>query len=680
MISAIFNFLIISIFLLSCSFKEMEKGTEMKDNDIKKEHGDQDIVRSISVSSPQLPAPVNLNNWGECSPGWKSDTQSLPSGYKYLQYCYPEKTENPECSDKKGPSLQKIVDNTEDGSFIELEELNYAGPVFFKNRVLTISSKHDEPVTITSENNEKAVFHISGGEIDFENLSVCGGGTGIFSDSDSRILLSNVKIYHSVEAGIKAKDSSFIKFRNLKTVYSKGVEDGDGGKGIVLMDKASMKGQNLTVKQNRHGGVQICELDTDCTASLEVTDIAVTDTQPKNKNNTMGYGILTASGGSADIKKGLISGNHTFGIAVFASSDYGSEKKASVSLEKTIIRNTKAQKSDNLYGWGVYAEGESTIRMDECLVSDNTTTGILMAGASGEKKTEFHGKNLIISNTAYQPMDFLNGEGIVFFDKTKAELNYIHANSNRSFGIMISYHNSSEFPEVKAENITITETIPRKFDGSGGFGIGVFDGGKLEMDKFLIKNNFTAGIVADTSNSEHPVSTKFTDGTIENIKARYNDNEYGSGFVLQYNVISEADKIEIKNTTDTAVFIYGEKVFATFKNTLIDEIYETVDMSENRSNGVGVYAGAELKYMKMLIRNKNKGISMSESFVYALEECKEAHEKCAEISGSITGFNYWNLNENYDILDELRYIFFTNNGASTTSDTEEVPAPIEMSP
>ena len=113
-------------------------------------------------------------------------------------------------------------------------------------------------------------------------------------------------------------------------------------------------------------------------ATVEHT--VVRDTKANVSDSALGTGIQVALSSGQSIpseltlRRSLVADNRTAGIALFFS-------KATV--EQTVVRDTRAQASDNKYGNGIVALGKATLVSKDTIVENNALAGFLFVSSGG---------------------------------------------------------------------------------------------------------------------------------------------------------------------------------------------------------------------------------------------------------------------------------------------------------
>jgi hypothetical protein len=260
----------------------------------------------------------------------------------------------------------------------------------------------------------------------------------------------------------------------------------DNKNGIGLQAGFSLNGEprsKVTLKEciianNRRQGVSLWGAE----ATLQRT--VVRGTLPQLSNNMDGGGVIVGAMGSlkADLtlRDCLVSGNRSVGVQV-------ADSKAL--LERTAVESTEAQAATKMYGLGVWAVS-ADVTLKECLVADNRQFGISMMGARVSVQRS------VVKNTRSQLANSLFGFGVaaIAYGGVGSELTLTSSlvSNNRSIGVHI------EDSTATIERTVVRDTLSKDLDGSYGDGVQIVRGSlgpsKLTLKESLISNNRNAGV------------------------------------------------------------------------------------------------------------------------------------------------------------------------------------------
>lgn len=139
--------------------------------------------------------------------------------------------------------------------------------------------------------------------------------------------------------------------------------DGAYGIGLEVLDEARLEGARLLLDGNRFVGLAISDPDTRVLAE----DVVVRGTLPTDKAaeaGAYGAGVVVINGGHLSLARGLLDQNHMVGLLA-------TDNRPTVELEDLVVRDTRSQESDGLFGWGLAAQLGADVRLVRGLLEDN---------------------------------------------------------------------------------------------------------------------------------------------------------------------------------------------------------------------------------------------------------------------------------------------------------------------
>ena len=232
-------------------------------------------------------------------------------------------------------------------------------------------------------------------------------------------------------------------------------------------------------------------------ARANVKRSVVRDTRERAPDKRFGYGIYAgispslSKGSVLTLRDSLVAGNRTTGIALWSS-------KATV--ERSVVRDTRKRASDKWFGHGIYAgisssqsKGSDLILRDS-LVAGNRSMGIALISSKATVERS------VVRDTREQASDNKGGEGIhadIGSGRSQgSELTLCDSlvAGNRSMGIALWSSKAT------VQRSVVHDTRERASDKRFGTGIqasivsGQSQGSELTLRDSLVANNWNAGI------------------------------------------------------------------------------------------------------------------------------------------------------------------------------------------
>lgn len=341
-----------------------------------------------------------------------------------------------------------------------------------------------------------------------------------------------------------------------------------GGLGLPNEPPSTVTVKDCVIADNHHTSV----LFQGAKGTLERT--VVRGTKPQLANSTYGSGIVAKAVGDhkkvqADltVRDCLVLGNRFAAIWV-------EESKALI--ERTVVRDTEAQASDKLNGFGVGAR-DAQLTVKDCLVAGNRQSGIVLEGAEGTVQ------GTVIRDTRPQVSDKGNGYGIqvLRYNGKISELTVQDTlvASNRDVGVNIVGSKGT------IERTVVRDTLPRTADNTRGHAIQAsrIDGqsSTLTMTDCLVTNNrdHAIGLFGSTATLERTI--------VRDTQPRDSDQQSGVG-VSSRSWDGEPATLTIRDSLVSNNRSMGVRLCATDAILERTVVRDTLPWAEDGSFGYGL--------------------------------------------------------------------------------------------
>ena len=248
---------------------------------------------------------------------------------------------------------------------------------------------------------------------------------------------------------------------------------GERGYGLLIQEEAAATVSGSLIDRNQAVGVVIGESG----AWLELENTVIRDTQPDGAGR-FGLGLSVKHQGQASLLECLLAGNRDIGIVAAGPA-------VSVEMTGTVVRNTSSN-GDGSFGRGLDVSSGALLTVTDSLVEANRQCGILVS---------LPGTFVILEGTTIRdtlPDD--NGHyglGMRVQDDAGATVSGCLFDRNTEAGIVI---------DQAAEDVWLSGTIVRRTvpgtTGNLGLGVAALAGTQLLLEKTLIQDNATSGLLA----------------------------------------------------------------------------------------------------------------------------------------------------------------------------------------
>ena len=320
-------------------------------------------------------------------------------------------------------------------------------------------------------------------------------GAGRKQNQGSELVLRDSLVANNRFIGIIVASSKATVERSVVRDTREQASDKEAGTGIqafVGIDQS--QGSELVLRDslvagNRNAGIVVAS------SKATVERSVVRDTRGRASNKQLGCGILAIDGPNQSrgselvLRESLVTGNRTEGIYMLGSK---------VTVERSVVRDTHEQASDNKRGSGIYAalgSGQSRgseLVLRDSLVAGNRTVGIGVASSKASVERS------VVRDTREQASDKQFGQGIQASVRpgqsggSELVLRDSLAAGNRTVGIL-----------VLGSKATVERSVVRdtRKNGLGGYGDGLIGGEKstLQARDSTVESSARAGFLIENS-------------------------------------------------------------------------------------------------------------------------------------------------------------------------------------
>ena len=336
---------------------------------------------------------------------------------------------------------------------------------------------------LVSRNAEMGIFAVSlGTEVILRDVEVRDtqpeadgtGGRGISVQDGPLLEADGCLVTGNADVGIIAiGDGAQVILRDVEVRDTQPETDGTGGRGIGIEDGARLEAEACLVEGNTELGI----FATDDGSEVILHGVEVRDTSP-TVDGTDGFGICVQAGARLEASDCLVEENSLSGLRA-------SGVDTEMILRDVEVRTTRPL-PDGLGGWGIDVLLGARVEAESCLVEENTHVGISMDHAGTEvllREVEVRDTQALADGTF--------GQGMSVREGARLAAERCHVAGNKDVGIAVS----GEGTEVVLQEVEVRDTKPQG-DGTSGVGIGVAGGARLDARACLVGGNASTGILA----------------------------------------------------------------------------------------------------------------------------------------------------------------------------------------
>jgi len=374
---------------------------------------------------------------------------------------------------------------------------------------------------IFDDNSAAGVRITDGGQLVMENCVVRGtrpsatdpfSGSGIDADRRGTVAASRVVIQGNHADGVAARFDAVVDLSDV-------VISASGGRGIIAARGARITG----VRVYLHGNGSVAVLG-ELEARVELTHVVVRDTS--------GRGLMARDGGAVLATKGLIERSEEIAVR---SQGEGSE----LTLEDTAVLATRAGSAPVGRGLDVGSGASATVR--RLLVSQAIESGISVGGGS------LHAEDLTVVETLARPSDLTHGRALMMQGAAQVQLTRARFESSREAAVIAIQDGTL----LVAEDLTITNTLPRESDDRFGRALVVEYGAHAEIRRALLEDSFDAAVYVN----ELGASLTLEDTVIRDVASERSSGGRGRGAEVLRGAAVSMTRVEISHSRELGILV-----------------------------------------------------------------------------------------------------------------------------
>ena len=402
--------------------------------------------------------------------------------------------------------------------------------------------------------------------------------------------------------------------------------------------------------------------------NVDIKNIIVRNTKPEEKNRIYGRGFNIVDGPFINLKQAFFSDNYETGIFIRNSNP-------NANFEELIIDNILCDELTNKAGLGIIVDNESNLECKRCLIKNCRGSGIL----AYSKKTNLYLEDSVIIDTKNQCSDKVAGYGIWVRDGVNFEFERILLESNTSIGLNILNESEKEEDIItgQAKDIIINKTLSQnELELDGGFGLFIFGDISFKLERGLFEENRKTAIFI----TENEKTVELNDITIKNTLSYEKIYFNGNGIRLQKAANLKVERGIIEDNRQIGV-IAMEDCYIGLNNVFIGKTNENdcyhlpkdspyFCPEDGSGTGVGAFVNSRIELNNVHIdNNKTVGAQLARKGYLTGNNIY--------VSNNPIGFNIQNPPEDYDFYNQITGLIMENNTINFDSQILKLPELIE---
>ncbi|MEM1415008.1 MAG: hypothetical protein AAGH15_08920 [Myxococcota bacterium] len=410
------------------------------------------------------------------------------------------------------------------------------------------------------------------------------GGRGLNVQTGARLTLVRGLVVGNQEVGVSAGGAEAeVRLEDVVVRDTLPREsDGTLGRGLNVEFGASLTFARGLVVGNRELGVSALGAGTE----VQLDDVAVRDTRPRESDGTLGRGLNVEFGVSLTLARGLVEGNREFGV-------FAAGAETDVQLDDVVVRDTQAQESDGARGLGLTAVAGARLTLARGLVTGNREAGVFATGA----ETEVQLDDVVVRNTLPVESDGTDGRGLHVQLGASLKLVRGIVEGNRSGGVLAGGAGA----EAQLDDVVVRDTLPRESDGTDGHGLTAVAGARLTLERGLVEGSREYGVFALDATTE----VQLDDVVVRDTRARESDGTGGRGLSVQTGARLTLARGFVEGNRELGVFAAS----AETEVQLVDVVVRDTLPRESdgaRGRGLNVQTGARLSLLRGVVAESHE--------------------------------------------------------------------------
>ncbi len=410
--------------------------------------------------------------------------------------------------------------------------------------------------------------------------SYSGFGLALYDGAQAR--LSAVWLDRNHGAGILATAATpgllpYLELTDVAVTDTQPNESDEYGRGLHADGGANISAQRLLLSGNHEIGLYLSDVG----SSLDATDLWIVDSLP-SPNGDLSSALWLQSGAQATIKRGVI--DRAGGVGVFATS-VASSTATQLTFSDLVVRNT-LENSNGRPDSGIQLQAGATLSLTRALLIGNRDSGLLCLGSEQSGPTLAQLTDVTVRDT-WSADYSSNGRGIWVQQGARVELSRGLIANNRMAGLYV-FDEYDDMPihepsTLIASDVVVCDTAPNP-GGKGGHGLNIENGGTVELSRVRFESNTELGILL--SNTGVALASMLTAEDLSVLDTQANaEGDYGRGLEVQDGSVASVTRSVFDNNRDIAVFASSYQSLSQTELTLDQTLIRNTQL--NKLGGFG---------------------------------------------------------------------------------------------
>jgi hypothetical protein len=375
--------------------------------------------------------------------------------------------------------IAEAVAAASDGDVVALSKGTFDEIVSI-SRPLTLwgACVRDTVVASSSATEAAATVTLGGrGGVVLRDLQISGARVGVeVSGNASPCTLRSVLVDGVNALGVAVFYDGLLSADGLVVRHTRSGASGDFGMGLQIDSGGQVTLAGAVFEENRAESIVVV----DPGSSLDATDLSVRDTQVRDSDGGVGYGVSVGLGGAAALERAVIETSTVLGVEA-------TDPDTRIVASDLVVRDTRADPGGE-FGYGIQIRSGATAEVDRGLVERNRGAQIHVADAG----STLTARDLVVRDALSRELGWIGGHGLEAIGGSAVTFERAAFERNRGAAIIVAEAGSS----LVASDLRVGDTRSTESRLERGYGLNVYAGASADVTRAAFVQNRTVGILA----------------------------------------------------------------------------------------------------------------------------------------------------------------------------------------
>ncbi|MDI7269771.1 MAG: hypothetical protein QME96_17415, partial [Myxococcota bacterium] len=368
------------------------------------------------------------------------------------------------------------------------------------------------------------------------------------------------------------------------------VDDGGDGQGLLIANGLHALLERVLIERSRTAGLWVFGSE----AAVTGTDLAVRDTQGRQSDGIMGWGVWVQDGALARLARVAVDRNRAIGVVLRG-------RGTAAAMADLAVRSTQVQESDGEWGEGIWIEDGAVADVDRVLLEGNREVGAMVTGAGAVLRAS----DLAVRDTqpCTSPASWEYGYGLHAMDSGRVEVTRAIIERNTTAGVHAGSGlgpGGTPAGSIRLSDVIVRDTLAGA-DGLTGFGLAGGLGAHVAVDRSMFVRNVGVAILVAEEAAVLDARDIVVADTLSDARGMA-----GRGLGVQDGARASLLRAVLERNREIGVFVSGEGAVASMTDVAIRDIAERVCAADSCTGfgggmGGGAYGGGHLEMSRFLV-------------------------------------------------------------------------------